>query len=273
MIENAASDRDVPLDIFIVSDATGSTAEAVVTSVLVQFGDASARVRRYPFTRSVEQVERIIGAAPEAGGIVVFSFVSSELSAAMVEMGRAKGLLIIDLLSPLMNAVADTLNYVPSRTPGALRSTTADQFEVTEDIHYTLQHDDGNGLATLDRADLIILGVSRTAKTPTSIYLACRKLKVANIPIIRGIPLPEEVTRSRVPKVGFLMELERQVQIRSERAVRMGTTIPGYAERAHVFAEMEYCERVFRGIPGLSTLDVTNRSIEEISDWVTHNVL
>jgi regulator of PEP synthase PpsR (kinase-PPPase family) len=261
-----------PLEILLVSDATGSTAEAVVTSTLVQFGHANVRLTRHPFTRSMDQVREIVEEAPPSS-VVVYTFVSSDLSEAMQKLGGAKGLTVIDLLGPLMAIFAEALQSIPMRTPGALHRQTEDMFKVIEAIHYTLRHDDGEGLETVDEANLVILGVSRTGKTPTSIFLSCRKLKVANVPIIRDFPLAEELRTSKVPKVGFLMDIERQVQVRSERTSRMGTHVPGYAERRHIAAEIDYCNRLYRTIPGIRTVNVTNRSIEETSDWITHNVI
>jgi len=262
-----------PLEILIVSDATGSTAEAVVTSTLVQFSRANVRLRRFPFTRTVDQVRETLEGVEGGSAVVVFTFVSSELSEATVEMGRSRGLTVVDLLGPLMTIFADALHSLPSRTPGAFRGQGDDMFKIIEAIHFTRRHDDGQGLETIDQADLIILGISRTGKTPTSIFLSCRKLKVANVPIIHEIPLAEEVRLAGVPKVGFRMELDRQVQVRSERASRMGTRIPGYSERPHIMAEIHYCDRIYRSIAGIRTVDVTNRSIEETSDWITHHVL
>jgi regulator of PEP synthase PpsR (kinase-PPPase family) len=261
------------LNIFIVSDATGSTAQAVVTSSLVQFSGAQSNVRRFPFVRSESQVAEIIDQAPEGQCIIVFTFVSRELADAMVRQGREKNLTVVDVMSPLMDIFADILEHAPSRTPGAFSRETEETYLVTEAIHYTLRHDDGNGINSLDMADLIILGVSRTGKTPTSIFLSCRNLKVANIPIILDTPLPETVMELRVPKVGFKMEFERQVRLRSDRASRHGTRIPGYSDRPTILAELEYADALFRRIPSIRTVDVTNRSIEETSDWITHNVL
>jgi regulator of PEP synthase PpsR (kinase-PPPase family) len=261
------------LNIFIVSDATGSTADAVVTSSLVQFSGAQSNVRRFPFVRSEAQVEQVISEAPEGACIIVFTFVSRELADAMVRRGREKNLTVVDVMCPLMDIFADILEYAPSRTPGAFRSESEETYLVTEAIHYTLRHDDGAGLSTLGQADLIILGVSRTGKTPTSIFLSCRKLKVANIPIILDTPLPEAVTTLEVPRVGFKMEFERQVRLRSDRASRHSTRIPGYSDPSNILAELEYAEGLYRRIPGIRTVDVTNRSIEETSDWITHNVL
>jgi regulator of PEP synthase PpsR (kinase-PPPase family) len=261
-----------PLEILVVSDATGATAEAVVTSTLVQFGRANVRVRRLPFTRTVDRVREIIDAV-SGPAVVVFTFVSPELSEAMLGLGARRGLTVVDLLGPLMGIFEEALHAMPSRTPGAFRGQSEDMFKVIEAIHFTRRHDDGQGLRTIGEADLIILGVSRTGKTPTSIFLSCRKLKVANVPIILDVPLADEVRLAAAPKVGFRMQLDRQIQVRSERAGRMGARIPGYAEPSHILAEIEYCNRVYRSIAGIRSVDVTNRSIEETSDWITHNVL
>jgi regulator of PEP synthase PpsR (kinase-PPPase family) len=261
------------LNIFIVSDATGSTAEAVVTSSLVQFSGAESNVRRFPFIRSEEQVEQVIAEAPTGACIIVFTFVSRELADTMVRRGEEKGLTVVDVMSPLMDIFASILEYAPTRKPGVFRSESEETYLVTEAIQYTLRHDDGAGVATLNQADLIILGVSRTGKTPTSIFLSCRKLKVANIPIILDMPVPEGLTDLEVPKVGFKMEFERQVRLRSDRASRHSARIPGYSNPSNILAELEYADGVFRRIPGIRTVNVTNRSIEETSDWITHNVL
>ena len=262
------------LSVSVVSDATGATAEAVLTSVLVQFGSAAVDLQRFPFTRTVEEVDTIVRATPRDRGIIVFTFVSPELSEAMVRLGRAHGLVVIDVLQPLMSFLGTALQSSPSQTPGVFRHQSEEAFKVTEAIHYTLRHDDGLGLETIDQADLIILGVSRTGKTPTSIYLSCRKLRVANVPIVSGVPLPPEVLHSRAPKVGFRLGIERLSQLRARRTERVrGYGIPRYSDRTSIQEELDYCETVYRNIPGLFTVDVTDRSIEETSDWITHNAV
>ena len=173
-----------------------------------------------------------------------------------------------------MGFLGTALQSSPSLTPGVFRHQSEDAFKVTEAIHYTLKHDDGLGMETLDQADLIILGVSRTGKTPTSIYLSCRKLRVANVPIINQVPLPPEVLRTRAPKVGFRLGVERLSQLRARRAERVkGQVIPHYSDRTSIREELDYCEVVYRNIPGLFTVDVTDRSIEETSDLITHNAM
>jgi len=262
------------LEVFVVSDATGATAEAVATSVLVQFGGAPWRLTRFPFTRSIAEVDAVLDQAPGRAGAIVFTFVSPELSERMVAGSAAAGVPAVDLLSPLIATFSGLFDHAPSRTPGAFRGHSEDMFRVTEAIHYTLRHDDGAGLETIAAADLIILGVSRTGKTPTSIYLSCRKLKVANVPIVDEVPLPPEVVASPATKVGFRMDLERLVVLRGERVDRPHLRrLPGYADRRSIAAEQAYGDALFRRIPGLRVVDVTNRSIEETSDWIARHVL
>jgi regulator of PEP synthase PpsR (kinase-PPPase family) len=265
---------DEPLNIFVVSDATGATADAVVASVLVQFEDAQARIRRFPFVRAVPAVEGVLAQAPAGRCIVIFTFVSPELRQAIVDGGRARGIPVVDLIGPLMSLFATALKHTPSQTPGIDSPERSELHQVTEAIHYALRHDDGQGLETLDQADVIILGASRTGKTPTSIFLSCQKVKVANVPIVHPLALPAQVLSARAKKVGFRISLERLLQVRSERPRRMGMgALAGYSDEAAIFQELEHCEAIYRRVPGLKTIDVTARSIEEVAAWIKRQVL
>lgn len=264
----------VPLSIFVVSDATGTTAEAVARSALVQFGRAPALVRRFPFVRDEAQIEAILREAPGRNCVIVFTLVNPELAALIADKCRERGIVAMDVIGPLLAYIGQKLRHAPSGRPGAFRHESEETYKVTEAIHFTLRHDDGQNVETLNEADLLILGVSRTGKTPTSIFLSCRKLKVANIPIVNGVDLPDGVRELKIPKVGFRMSIDRLLELRAERAAKMPIgALRGYQGRASVFEESEYCEAVFRKIPGLKTIDVTNRSIEETSEWIVRNVL
>ncbi|MBM3320367.1 MAG: kinase/pyrophosphorylase [Candidatus Eisenbacteria bacterium] len=267
-------EKRAPLDIYVVSDATGTTAEAVARSALVQFGRAPAVVRRFPFVRTEEQIEEIIASAPAGECIVVFTLVTPDLASVLRARSAEKGIPAIDVIGPLLDIFRDKLRHAPSMKPGALRHESEEMYKVTEAIHYTLRHDDGQGLDTLDEADLLILGASRTGKTPTSIFLSCRKLKVANMPIVNGIALPDSVYDLPIPKVGFRMNLDRLLELRAQRVDKLPiAALRGYQGRSNVFEEIEYCEALYKKIPGLRTIDVTNRSIEETSEWIVRNVL
>ena len=262
------------INIFIVSDGTGTTAESVLASVVVQFRGAEFDIRRFPFTRSEEQLEEIMDQAPQGKCVIVFTLVSRALRQLLIERGQAKQLTVVDVMGPLISTFSDILRHAPRMRPGIFRHEQEEIYRLNEAIHYTLSHDDGMGIETLDEADLIILGVSRTGKTPTSIFLSCRKLKVANIPIIHQVPLPAAVSRAPVKKVGFHMRADRLIQLRGERMRRMPSPrLTKYASTSHIFEELEYCKRVFRKISSLRVIDVTDRSIEEIAEWITRKVL
>jgi len=270
-MERATAER---FTIFVVSDATGTTAEAVARSTLVQYAGARPRMRRFPFVRTSAQIDEIVEQAPDEKCIIVFTLVTPELSRALLRKGRRKGAVVIDVMGPLIKTLGGILHDPPSMEPGTYRHESEEVHAATEAIHFTLRHDDGQGIDTLHEADLVILGVSRTGKTPTSIYLSCRKLKVANVPVIHGIDPPRVLFDLPVPKVGFRMSLERLLEVRAQRVDRLPiAALPGYSGRAGVFQDLEHCEEVYRRIPGLKTIDVTNRSIEETSEWIARNVL
>jgi regulator of PEP synthase PpsR (kinase-PPPase family) len=262
------------INVFIVSDGTGTTAESVLASVVVQFRGVQFNIRRFPFARTEEQMKDIVEQAPEGKCIIVFTLVSEKVREFLIEQGRAKKLTVVDVMGPLLTTFSSILKHSPRMRPGIFRHNEEEMYLLTGAIHFTLSHDDGMGLETIEQADLIILGVSRTGKTPTSIFLSCRKLKVANVPIIHQVPLSPSVSKAPAKKVGFTMSAERLVQLRSERVRRMpSANLPKYASKAHVLEELEYCRRVFRRIPSLRVIDVTDRSIEEISEWITRQVL
>jgi regulator of PEP synthase PpsR (kinase-PPPase family) len=258
--------------ILVLSDATGATAEAVASSALIQFS-GGYRIRRFSFVRTGERVREILDETDGQDRVVVFSFADPELGQQAAALCAERELAAVDLLTPVTSMLAETFKREPEPNPAGYPFLPDHVFELAQTIEYTLDHDDGKGTETLNEADLIIFGLSRAGKTPTSIYLSCRKLKVANVPIVEGVPIPEQARRAPAPKVGFRVSLERQVQLRRERSERMGTVIPGYTDQRSVLAELEHCEQVFRSIPGIVTVDVSSLAVEEIADWITRNVL
>lgn len=262
------------VNIYIVSDATGTTAESVLTSVLVQFKRAQFNIVRFPFTKTHQQVEEILKKAEAGNCIIIFTLVSEKLRDLLIREGKKKRLTLVDVMGPLIGVFTSLLQHTPKMKPGVFRRQSEDMFRLVEAIHFTLLHDDGLGMDSIEQAELIILGVSRTGKTPTSIYLSCRRVKVANIPIIKGVPFPKKIAHMPVKKVGFLIDMERLVQLRSERARHMSYAgVPHYSSKSAIFDELDYCDSIYSRIPLLQTIDVTNRSIEEISEWITRNVL
>ncbi|MBM4128496.1 MAG: kinase/pyrophosphorylase [Nitrospira sp.] len=256
--------------VFIVSDATGMTAEMVINAVLVQFREIEPVFKKFPYIKTKEQIKAILTQAQAVHGIVICSLVSQELRAWIRREKRNLNVYIIDLLGPLLERISKIWNLIPELNPGLLRSIGEESVRLAEAIDFTLRHDDGQGLDTLEQADLIILGVSRTSKTPTSLYLSCNNnLRVSNIPIIEGMNPPDKVFSLKMQKVGFTIAAERLAFIRQKRLKYAGTT--GYTDIANIRKEVEYSHRIFRQIKGLHVIDVTNSSIEEVANRITES--
>jgi regulator of PEP synthase PpsR (kinase-PPPase family) len=254
--------------VFIVSDATGITAEMVISAVLVQFREIKPIFKKFPYIKTKEQIRAVLTQAEAVQGIVIYSLVSQDLRTWIRKEKRKMDIYAIDLLGPLIDRMRKLWNLIPTLSPGLLRGIGEESIRLAESIDFTLKHDDGQGLETLDKADIIILGVSRTSKTPTSLYLSCNNgLKVANVPIIEGMKPPNKVLTLKIQKVGFTIAPERLAFIRQRRLKYAGST--DYTDITHIKKELEYSHRIFSQISGLQFIDVTNSSIEEIANRVT----
>lgn len=255
----------IPLRVYVISDATGRTAEAVITAALLQFPNIEPRITRFPNVRSREQIASILEKARKTRGVVIYSLVAPELREFLKTEGSRQEIILFDLIGPILERVRKLFNVMPTSTPGLLEHVRAESLRAAEAIEFTMRHDDGLGLETIDRAHLIILGVSRVSKTPTSLYLACNQLlRVANVPVLLGQDLPQEVMRSDVPKVGLIIELEQLIEIRRQRA----RYAQGYTDPIMVLEELEHCRKLFRRIPGMPVIDVTHLSIEECASRI-----
>jgi regulator of PEP synthase PpsR (kinase-PPPase family) len=255
------------LHVFIVSDGTGLTAERVISAVLVQFKRIKPIFKRFPFIKTSEQIERILAKAENLEAIVIYSLVAKDLRSWMNVQKRNKDVHAIDLLGPLLNRVSRHLDMIPDLVPGLLPEFREESIRLAESIDFTLRHDDGQSVETLGRADLIIVGVSRTSKTPTSLYLSCNhSLKVANVPIISGIEPPRKIFTLKRRKVGLTIAAERLAFIRERRLKYAESS--DYTDARHIRNELEYSHRIFERIEGLQVIDVTDRSIEEIANKI-----
>ncbi|HHN64552.1 MAG TPA: kinase/pyrophosphorylase [Nitrospirae bacterium] len=254
--------------VFIVSDATGTTAEAVINAALVQFRDIKPVYKKFPYIKTKEHVEEILTKAAEVGGIVIYSIVSEELRAWFRLKKQELNIYAIDLLGPIINRISKLCNSIPILQPGLFRGISEYSLRLAESIDFTLKHDDGQEIQTIDRADLIILGVSRTSKTPTSIYLACNYgLRVANVPIVLKVPLPERVSKTKKPKIGFTITPERLAFIRRRRMKYLKSEID-YSDIEYIREEINYSNRIFNTLDGIEVIDITHNSIEETAQRI-----
>ena len=250
--------------IYAVSDATGRTAEGVLRAALTQYDNAQVSITRYGGVRSASRVREIIREAMDKGGFVVHTLVSAELRRLMLPEGRAANVATIDLMGPMLARLSELLAMQPRAEPGLLETFDPAYLERIEAIDFSVRHDDGRNIHTLDRAEIVLVGVSRTSKTPLSIYLAYRGWRVANVPIILGIEPPAELfklPRRRV--VGLMVKPERLVELRQARVAHLKISPLGYADLDTIRQEVVYAYQVFERRRDWPLVDVTTKPIEE----------
>lgn len=248
----------------LVSDSTGETLLAVSRAVAAQYEGISAIEHVYPLVRSMAQLERAMAAIVNEPGIVLYTLVNEELAQELNRTCGAEGIPVLSVLDPVVNLFHSYLGTETMARPGAQHTLNAEYFKRIDAMNYTLAHDDGQTGSDLDSADVILVGVSRTSKTPTAIYLANRGIKTANVPLVPGIPLPESLTRIKRPLVvGLVASPDRIVQIRQNRLLSLkADDDTSYVDRDLVAAEIAESRKLCAR-NGWPVIDVTRRSIEE----------
>ena len=250
--------------VFVVSDATGATGQRVVRAALAQFANADVAVELRPGVREAKQVKKVVKEAAAAGGTIVHTLAVPKLRETMFSEGRARHVVTIDLMGPLVARLSECLELAPLAQPGILRQLDESYLHRIEAIDFAVRHDDGRNPGDLPQAELILVGVSRTSKTPISIFLAYRGWRVANVPIVVDLEPPaalRRVDRSKV--VALTVDPARLVLLRKARASRMGRgPLLQYASMEHVQRELDWAELLLRR-DRWATVDVTNKSIEE----------
>ncbi|MGV6871466.1 pyruvate, water dikinase regulatory protein [Pseudochelatococcus sp. B33] len=248
----------------LVSDSTGETLLAVSRAVAAQYEGISAIEHIYPLVRSSAQLERALAAIMAEPGIVLYTLVNGELAGELARACAAESIPVLSVLDPVVNLFQSYLGTETTARPGAQHTLNAEYFKRIDAMNYTLAHDDGQTGSDLDAADVILVGVSRTSKTPTAIYLANRGIKTANVPLVPGVPLPDLLTGVRNPLVvGLVASPDRIVQIRQNRLLSLNAKDDtAYVDRDAVAAEIAESRKLCAR-HGWPVIDVTRRSIEE----------
>ncbi|EIM29198.1 pyruvate, water dikinase regulatory protein [Microvirga lotononidis] len=248
----------------LVSDSTGETLITVARAVVAQYEGVAAIEHVYPLVRSNTQLERVISEIETAPGIVLYTLVEQDLAHRLEEVCRNTGSPHLSVLEPVHALLSSYLGTHSTARPGAQHMLNAEYFKRIDAMNFTLLHDDGHLPHDLDEADVILVGVSRTSKTPTAVYLANRGLKTANIPLVPGVPPPSVLETARKALiVGLVATPERIVQIRQNRLLSLNADDDtSYVDRDAVAEELAASRRLFAR-NGWPVIDVTRRSIEE----------
>ena len=249
----------------LVSDSTGDTVHALARACLVQFQDCEPIDHIWSMVRTRTQIERIVAGIDANRGVVLYTLVNESLRSLLQEHCRTMGVPAIPVLDPVIGALANFLGRNPRGLPGQQHALDGDYFARIDAMTFAMTHDDGQALWGINDADIILVGVSRTSKTPTSIYLANRGLKIANVPMIPGMPLPPELFAAKKPLiVGLVNDPERLVSIRRNRLTQIHTDNHpiDYTDLEAVKNEVTLARRLFHE-QRWPVIDVTRRSIEE----------
>jgi regulator of PEP synthase PpsR (kinase-PPPase family) len=248
----------------LVSDSTGETLNAVAKAACAQFDMGRPLEHFYPLVRNRKQLERALVELEVAPGLVLHTIANDELRSVLEARCRELGMPSVAVLDPVMSNLAAYLGVEESHRIGAQHELDARYFARIEALNFTMAHDDGQSLATLNQADVVLVGVSRTSKTPTCIYLANRGIRAANIPIVAGVSLPAELHEiSRPLVVGLIVNPERLLHIRRNRLLSLHETAEtDYVDLEAIRAELVVARKLFAE-KGWPVIDVTRRSIEE----------
>ncbi len=247
----------------LISDATGETLLAAGRAASAQYKDARAIEHIYPLIRTERQLQKVFEEIDSEPGIVLYTVVDQALGRQIDERCQQMGLPYVSVLEPVLGVFQSYLGAPAGRRVGAQHVLDAEYFRRMDALNFTMEHDDGQLPLDMDDADVVLVGISRTSKTPTSIYLANRGIKTANIPIVPGVPMPQALIAATKPLVvGLIATAERISQVRQNRLLGSGHDASEYVDRAAIAAELTYARQVCTR-HGWPMIDVTRRSIEE----------
>ena len=256
-------------NIYIVSDGTGRTAEQALNAALIQFGGVKVNLIRKPKVRTEQKVVSVIKEAKEDQGFIVHTLVTDKLREAMLRNGRKYNVDTIDLMGGLLGRLSEEFSVSPAEKPGLFGQLNKTYFRRIETMEFAFHHDDGQRVNELKEAEIVLLGVSRTFKTPLSIYLAFKGWFVANVPIVMGQEFPPIINKLLASNVFCLDTNARALaEFRRARQSYLGGAVGDYDDIEYVRMELMYARNIFSKNPGWAIINVTNKPIEEIASEI-----
>ncbi|AYC29606.1 pyruvate, water dikinase regulatory protein [Paenisporosarcina cavernae] len=259
------------LTIYIMSDSVGETGELVAKAAVSQYrpGLHETNLKRFPHIDTKDQIREIVELARQNQAMIVYTLVQKELRTYLKELCENVNIPQIDLMGPMMEALEEKLDEIPFEEPGLVRKLDDDYFQKIEAVEFAVKYDDGRDPRGLLLADIVLVGVSRTSKTPLSQYLAHKRYKVANVPLVPEVEPPEELFLVDPAKCfGLIITPEKLNNIRKERLIALGLNDDAnYAKLERISSEIEHFNRVVEKI-GCEVVDVTNRAVEETANVI-----
>jgi len=253
--------------VYQVSDSTGETLDRIFLAIKAQFSNFDCKTIHYSFTRTVNQIDKIISKCNSTDNVIIlYTIVDNKLAAYLIEECKKNNIPCFEVLGNLISNFSKLLKKEASRKPSGQHALDEEYYKRIEAIQFTMSHDDGKIISDLEKSDIILVGVSRTSKTPTSIYLANRGYKTANIPIIPNKNLPGQLTQNTHKKsciIGLVCDPSRLSDVRRNRIQSLNEDRPGeYIDEKKIFIELENSKKLFKK-NNWPIIDVTRKSVEE----------
>lgn len=259
--------------IYVVSDSVGETAELVTKAAITQFNGSGMILKRFPYVEDTSNISEVISLAIADNGMIAYTLVKPEMRIQMKEKSEIAGVYAVDLIGPLMDKIQLFIGKEPLCEPGLVRKLDEDYFKKVEAIEFAVKYDDGRDPRGILKADIVLVGVSRTSKTPLSQYLAHKRLKVANVPLVPEVDPPEELFKVPYEKcIGLKISPEKLNNIRRERLISLGLNDKAsYANIERIKEELDFFEKVVSKIK-CPVIDVTNKAVEETANVIINYI-
>lgn len=253
----------------MISDSLGETAELVAKAAVSQFNSGQKEIRRVPYLSDEEQIEQVIEEVELCNAMIAYTLVLPHLKDLLVRRTREKNIVAVDVLGPMLEAVARATNLKPQLEPGLMHQLDDEYFRRVEAIEFAVKYDDGKDPRGILVADVVLIGISRTSKTPLCMYLANKRIKAANIPLVPEVAPPEELFEIGPHKIiGLTAHPEILNPIRQERLKSLGLAPNAdYASMDRIYREIDYAEHIMKKL-GCTVIDVSNKAIEETASKI-----
>jgi hypothetical protein len=261
------------ISIYILSSSIGITAEQLAKASLAQYSTDQFVIHRIKNVVTKELVDEALKEIPTENSMIIFTLVFEEVAAYLVEEARKKGIEIFDAMSPVLQALTRLTGEEPKQVPGAYRALNEDYFDRIDAIEFAIRCDDGKDVRGFMEADVVLLGISRTSKTPTSMALAHRNIKVANLPLVPEV-LPPDLIYELDPRkiVGLTTDITKLEEIRNERLKALGLSVTSnYAQDERIKQEIEYSDGIYKKL-GCLVINTAKRSVDETASLITEHL-
>ncbi len=264
---------DNNITIYVLSDSIGETGEQVARAAVSQFSPSKYEIRRFPYITDEEQINEVFEEAKNEKSIVIYTIVIEKLKNYIMSKAEQFNIPAIDLMTPTINAIENILGSKPKGESGIIRKLDEKYFKKVEAVEFAVKYDDGKDARGIRKADIVLIGVSRTSKTPLSMYLAHKYFKVANVPLVPEVPVPDELFEKDPKRIfGLIANPFKLNEIRQERLKSLGlSNDANYASIERINYELEYSKRIMEKL-NCMIIDVSNKAVEETAGIIINQM-